>query len=237
MALLTRTLQQAPGSTKRDKCSYLAAVTRAKVFNRIGFYTQLLGMTVTVDTVNTESSMLEYDYSCGFMTEAELRARADDPDLKLDPGFLDEALERGDRCYGILDGDQLASYGWYGYESPNRFNEELDLVFDPAWVYMYKGYTLPQYRGQKLHAVGMARALAAVTEAGRKGLISCVAAVNGPSLRSCERMGYEIFGCVNICKMINRDGLGPMSEWRISASPGCRPYGFDVVHAQTEPVR
>ena len=237
MALLTRTLQQAPGTTKRDKCGYLAALARSKVFNRFGFYTQLLGMTVTVDTVNTESATLDHDYSCGFMTEAELRSRCDDPALKLHPGFLDEALERGDRCYGILDGDQLVGYGWYGYEPPNRFNEELDIVFDPAWVYMYKGYTLPEYRGQKLHAVGMARALAEVTEMGSNGLISCVAAVNGPSLRSCERMGYEIFGCVNVCRMLNRDGFGPFSDWRISASDGCRPYGFDVVQTDAEPVR
>ena len=233
MGLLIERLREAPGASRRDQCSYLSALVRSKVFNHVGFYTQLHGMTVTMDTVNHESAALASNYSSRFMTESELRACSEDPDCKLPAEFLDLALARGDRCYGIFDGPQLASYGWYGYQSPNQFNDELDIVFNPQWVYMYKGYTMPQYRGQKLHAAGMARALAAVTTEGYEGLISCVAAVNGPSLRSCERMGYVTFGCVNVCRWVARDGFGPFSNWRIRASAGCRPYGFDVVPAQS----
>jgi len=42
------------------------------------------------------------------------------------------------------------------------------LHFDQAWTYMYKGYTVPAYRGKRLHAVGMCRALRAFTEEARK---------------------------------------------------------------------
>lgn len=235
MGLLTRTLQQAPGDGRKDQCSYLACLARSKLLNQFGFYTQLLGMTVTTDTVNAESATLDYDYSCRFMTMAELQACSDDPACKLPADFLEEALGRGDRCYGIFDGDHLASYGWYCFGPPNKFNDELDILFNPGWVYMYKGYTLPNYRGQKLHAVGMTRALATVTEEGHEGLISCVAAVNAPSLRSCERVGYNIFGSVKVTKWIDSERLGPISAWRIRTTDTCRPYGLDVVKVQPGP--
>jgi hypothetical protein len=46
------------------------------------------------------------------------------------------------------------------------------LEFDKAYMYMYKGYTHPNYRGQRLHAIRMTWALLACLERGFTGLIS-----------------------------------------------------------------
>lgn len=238
MGPLARALQQAPGDGWRAQLAFVATRVKSKLMNLIGFHKELRGMIVTTDSVNVESATHDSDYSCRFMTAEELWRVADDAIHQMSSEFIGDALGRGDRCFGIFDGDRVASYGWYASKPPNRFNDELDVVFDPGWVFMYKGYTLPEYRGRKLHALGMARALAAVTDEGHEGLISCVEAVNGASLRSCDRMGYQIFGTVKICKWVADDRLrlGPLSAWRIRASSGCTPYGFDVVMAQPEPV-
>ena len=234
-----RTLRRAPGEGLKDRLSYLRVRVKSRLLNQCGFYRELHGMTVTTDTVNGSSATVDDDYTCRFMAADELRQIADDEVYLMSSEFIEDALARGDRCYGIFDGDKLASYGWYTSTGPNQFNEELEIVFDPGWVYMYRGYTLPEYRGQKLHAAGMSRALAAVTAEGQEGLISCVDGLNGPSLRSCARMGYRIFGSVKVCRWFAAEWvrLGPLSRYRVQASGDCNLFGFDVIAGQSASVR
>ncbi len=128
-------------------------------------------------------------------------------------------LPKGDYCYAILDGEKLASYGWYSTK-PTSINPELVLYFNDQWVYMYKGYTHPGYRGQRLHAIGMAKALEAFTKKGFKGLISYVETNNFASLKSVYRMGYRNFGKVRILKIFGR--------YFIKSDEGCSAYDFTV---------
>jgi Tfp pilus assembly protein FimT len=85
---------------------------------------------------------------------------------------------------------------------------------------MFKGYTLPAYRGQRLHAIGMCQALRAFTVEGKKGLVSYVASNNFSSLRSVARMGYQTFGNLYLA----RGGNHALAF----ASGGCLPYGVRV---------
>jgi hypothetical protein len=141
--------------------------------------------------------ILEHDAKlrCGFATEDEILAACAD-ELDLAEPFARDALARGDRCYGVWDGDRLVSYGWYS-RRPTLISEDERLCFDPAYVYMYKGYTLPEYRGHRLHALGMARALVAYTaEEQVRGMVSYVESHNFASLRSCHRLGYVEIGSI-----------------------------------------
>ena len=98
--------------------------------------------------------------------------------------------------------------------------EHLVLHFDPAYTYMYKGYTVPAYRGARLHAVGMCQALRAFTTEGKAGLISYVQSNNFASLRSVARMGYRTFGRVYVLRRGSRAFL--------YATRSCRDYDFWV---------
>jgi hypothetical protein len=133
--------------------------------------------------------------------------------------FIDRALGRGDECFGIFDGQQLVSFGWYSNQ-PTQISDTLTLCFDRAWMYMYKGYTLRSHRGRRLHGIGMSLALHAYTQRGARGLISYVRSTNFQSLRSTERMGYEIFGEIYIAE--------PIGRALIWATPGCADYDFRV---------
>jgi L-amino acid N-acyltransferase YncA len=88
-------------------------------------------------------------------------------------------------------------------------------------VYMYKGFTDDNYRGQRLHAIGMTRALRYYLATGHRGIVSYVESTNFDSLKSCFRMGYEAFGTVYLLKLFGR--------WFSVSSPGCRRFGFRVV--------
>ena len=85
---------------------------------------------------------------------------------------------------------------------------------------MYQGFTHPDYRGRRLHGIGMAGALQAVTEEGYRGLISCVETDNSRSLRSCLRMGYIVFGVVRV--------LGTHAGAIVRATRGCAEYRYPL---------
>jgi hypothetical protein len=190
-----------------------------RAVNRLAHFQILKGMSVRIQDVRDPALFEAPGFEGRFVGEAELARFACDGAHDFSTEFLHEARARGDRCYALFDGDALAAYGWYS-GLPTQIDEHFVLHFDPAWTYMYKGYTVPAYRGKRLHAVGMCRALRAFTEEGRKGLVSYVFSNNFASLHSVTRMGYLIFGDVYVLR-----AAGHSFSY---ATRGCRDYGFWV---------
>ena len=162
-------------------------------------------------------------YTAEFLTTAQLREYAKDPRTEMADAFLDQALARGDQCYGIRDGETLAAYGWYSSGGTPTGIADFEVSFDADWVYMYKGFTDTRYRGQRLHAIGMTRALQHYRSLRYRGLVSYVEAQNFDSLKSCFRMGYRLFGSVYVVGLFGRSFA--------FSSPGCRRFGFRLRHA------
>ena len=97
------------------------------------------------------------------LNRSELLVFAENAENELDQAFVNSAISKGDDCYGILDGGTLANYGWYSRMPTLIDNDGLLLEFDPRYIYMYKGFTLDRYRGQRLHAINKTRALCEYT--------------------------------------------------------------------------
>jgi hypothetical protein len=143
-------------------------------------------------------------YSRGFLPAEAIRKFARAPENGLSEDFVEEALSKGDECFGICDGGTLASYGWYS-TTPTRIDPpDLFLRFSGDYIYMYKGFTHPRYRGQRLHAIGMTLALQHYLSAGSRGLVSYIESNNFDSLKSTFRMGYMEFGSVYVLKIFGR---------------------------------
>ena len=186
-----------------------------RVLNRLFVFKVFIG--VRAETL--DPTFLELDARLRFtlLTESMLAKFATE-EFEIAPAFLRQALERGDECYGILDGDLLASYGWYSI-APTRISpSDLVLHFSPEHVYMYKGFTHPNYRGQRLHAIGMTRALQAYLARQFKGLVSYVESTNFSSLKSVYRMGYKNIGKIYMAQVFHHYWLYP--------DAGCKPYRF-----------
>lgn len=174
---------------------------------------------LTLDRVPRELLSPPPGFACRFLDEDELRRHGADPANHLDGDFLRQALGQGARCYGVLQDGALASYGWYA-RRPTDISPELRFHFDPRDVYMYKGYTRPELRGLRLHAVGMARALAELAAGGARALVSYVESNNFASLRSCRRLGYRHVGRILI--------LQPRGGALVLPSRACRARGLSV---------
>ncbi len=158
-------------------------------------------------------------FHSAFLDEAQLLEFARDPELDLDSEFIRAGLAKGDRCFGIMKDRRLVSYGWYA-SRPTPIDDTLRFHFDPSYVYMYKGFTRPGARGQRLHSIGKAQALARESERGSKGILSYVESNNFAALQSCSRMGFESVGTILVVTVNDR----PVSF----VTPGCRPYRLDV---------
>jgi hypothetical protein len=161
--------------------------------------------------------------TAGFLSASELRGYARLPGTDISERFLDEALARGDECYAIRDGEALAAYGWYSFGRTPVGMRGLVLAFSPGHVYMYKGFTAARYRGRRLHAIGMTRALHHYVGRGYKGIVSYVEAANLESLRSCQRMGYRRFGSIYVLRIFGRT--------HALSSPGCARFAFRLERA------
>jgi hypothetical protein len=191
---------------------------RSRALHRLAHLHTLKCMVVELGDLR-DGTIFEADgFEGRWANPGELAPLTADPAYDLSASFLGQAAARGDRCYVMVDGQQkVASYGWYSNASTD-IDESFVLHFDPAYTYMYKGFTLPEHRGHRLHAVGMCRALRALTDEGQKGLVSFVMANNFASLKSTERMGYRIFGDIYL--------LRAGSQGLAVGTPGCRAYGF-----------
>ena len=190
-----------------------------RVINKIVYFQILKAMTVRLEDVADPGLFDAPGFKGRFISEGELVKIASDRAYDLSVDFLHKALARGDRCYGLFDGSTPASYGWYS-NLPTPIDEHCVLHFDRAYTYMYKGYTLPAYRGHRLHAVGMCQALRVCTEEGKRGLISYVLSNNFASLMSTARVGYKIFGHAYVFRIGSRSF--------IYTTEGCRDFRFRI---------
>jgi hypothetical protein len=179
-----------------------------------------------VHVAKADASFIDYPaaYTPDFLSPRALQAFSADPATEISRAFIGDALRQGDECYAICDGDKLAAYGWYSTRPTPIDPAELTLHFADGYVYMYKGFTDKRYRGQRLHAIGMTRALQHYLESGYRGIVSYVESTNFDSLKSCFRMGYEVFGSVYV--------LDLFGHYVAFSSPGCKPFGFRVTSTQ-----
>lgn len=155
-----------------------------------------------------------------FLSEQMLRHYGSDPVNEIPESFIDETMAKGDQCFGIFDGAVLASYGWYSRQPTHIDPPELFLHFSPAFVYMYKGFTHHDYRGQRLHAIGMNLALKHFLEQGSKGLVSYVESSNFDSLKSIYRLGYMNVGSIYLIRLFGR--------YQSFTSRGCEPFNLEL---------
>jgi L-amino acid N-acyltransferase YncA len=130
-----------------------------------------------------------------FLSPEEIARFAGAPANHLSVDFAERARRGLDLCYGVIHGDRLASYGWYALHSVEPEHGAGSALALPAnAAYMYKGFTHPDYRGQRLYGAGMARAFSALQGQEVDRLVAFVRWSNAASLSSCERLGYRRLG-------------------------------------------
>lgn len=167
------------------------------------------------DSVNYSAFSPELSYERALLPAADMRQyQAQIPD-QLPDRFLDVAELGGDYCYAVFDQELLVSFGWYATRFARLFDRNLS--FGQDFVYMYHGFTRPDYRGQRLHALGLAEAMTAFQKKKISAIISTVNITNYRARRSSERVGFRNLG------FIIRVGPGRLGI--LFVTPKVRKYG------------
>ena len=198
-----------------------AAIRAANRVTRLQIYR---GLVVTMQTV--DPGLLTAPRG-QFLDPSQLRRFAANPENDLDAGFVEAAISRSDQCYAFVEGDVLSSHGWYAMYAPAVVGDTR-VHFSSSYAFRYRGFTHPHFRGRHLRAIGMARALEALTADGKKGLVTQVGFEDFHALQACLGVGFRPFGHALLVK------LG--SGFRAHATPGCREYRYRVGPAASAPA-
>jgi RimJ/RimL family protein N-acetyltransferase len=178
---------------------------------------------VWLDVSEVSVSAASYpDFTFRFLSADEISRFARDPAYDLDPEMAQRAADGRNSCFAALDGDRMAAYGWYAREwiEPEHC-DGFGLRMPREVVYMYKGFTHPDFRGKRLHGAVMGLALRDFAADGVRALISTVEWTNDASLKSCARLGYRQIGLLARARVLGR------AWWRTSSK--ARERGVEIV--------
>jgi hypothetical protein len=160
-----------------------------------------------------------------FLTSQGVRDCAGEGGRWFSPAFASEALSRGDRCFGVFEGERLLYCGWYS-NRPTPALSDLLVSVGPGYLYSYKAHTHAEHRGRGLHRYGVAAAAAQLAAEGEtRGIVAYIEASNVSSLLSSRTLGDEFLGFVVLSTIAGAT--------RSVVTPACRRVGF-TIHHQTQ---
>jgi RimJ/RimL family protein N-acetyltransferase len=130
-----------------------------------------------------------------FLTPSEVDAFSQDAANEFVESHVEKAHAGTDFCFAAMVDGRLASYGWYTLGRSFAIGDHgLSMRGPSNAAYMHSGFTHPDFRGRRLHGIGMGRALHALSDRGVNALVSDVDWANHASLKSCARLGYQMLG-------------------------------------------
>jgi len=147
-----------------------------------------------LDVANPEFLVPAKSYRGMLLNSVQLSPYTNVPEYELSQAFVDQACAKGDQCYGLFKGDELAAYQWYSTKATDSGWRGLIVNFNDQNVYMYKAFTHPGHRGKRLYPIGVTTMFAAYLARGYKKMLCLVETKNSASLKSCYRMGFTDCG-------------------------------------------
>ena len=149
---------------------------------------------------------------CLFLTSAEVREFARDPSNDLSAEIADRLDGRHDLCFaGIVDG-RLACYCWYAFHSIEAEHNSshgdpafgIAISFPEEYVFRYKGFTHPEFRGQQLYSVLASQAAGHLRDHGVSFVLSATEWVHFNELKSCYRSKFDYVGIAAVAEFGGR---------------------------------
>lgn len=133
----------------------------------------------------------------------ELFKAARDPDLDLDPGFVRDALARGDMAFGAFENDRLVGYTWRTFTAAPDRDGLWARVSHPC-LYAYKGFTRSSHRRKRIHVAVTAFADAYLLRHGFAFEVGYLEINNFASIGLADFMGRRKIGYAGYLKWFGR---------------------------------
>ena len=146
---------------------------------------------------------LKAPFTARIATKDDLLEAARDPAMGMQASAIEAALERGDMCGAVFDGDRMVAYTWRSFTTAPHA-DGLWVTFARPYRYGYKALTRPEYRGMHLQDAAVVVTEAACIERGYTHGVSFVESHNYPSITQDNRRGNRLVGWAGYVKLFGR---------------------------------
>jgi len=137
---------------------------------------------------------------------------------QLDVDDINTALNRGDICVAAFTGGRTVGFAW-GSLSNAPHNDGVQVTVSSPYVYGYKSYVLPQYRGNHLSAALIHARDRIFRQNDRHTSVGFVETHNYPSITVNKRMGSMLVGYAGYVRLFRR--------YFCFRTPGVRAHTFE----------
>lgn len=162
-----------------------------RVADRLAGYMPYQGFILPAGRARGRNGFAPNGFVCREAALHELAPYACDSVYDLSERFLSEARAREDCCIGVFAGEKLVSYS-FNSTVPTNIDPGFRFEFPEGWVYHFKAFTLPEWRGQGLYGRQISAILSKFAgRAGFRGLTTLVVKTNYPSLAAFARLYFE----------------------------------------------
>ena len=154
----------------------------------------------------------------------DLRRYSQESAYEISAAFVDGIAGRDDLCFGAFVDGRLAAYRFFALR-PTAIDGHLLFDYPPRWVYAYKAFTLPAWRGNRLHRELFVRSL---PKLGRwfgglerpLGFVTLVMSDNRSSAAALRRLGFSPVDSFSVLRVRLRP--------RVIAPSRAHPEGFRI---------
>ena len=135
---------------------------------------------------------------------------------EISAAFVDGIADRDDLCLGAFVDGGLAAYRFFALR-PTAIDAHLRFHVPPRWIYAYKAFTLPAWRGNRLHRELFVRSLPVVARwiGGLEpplGFVTLVMSDNPSSAAALRRLGFGQVDSFSVLRVRRRPRLIGSSE-------------------------
>jgi thiol:disulfide interchange protein DsbC len=150
------------------------------------------------------------------LPRSELEGYSNAAEYDFSQRFLQGIASRDDVCFAAFEGDKLVSYCFFAV-MPTDIDAYLRFHFPQRWIYVYKAFTHPAWRGRRLQQHVFLRALPGVSGwlSGLRqpaGFVTLAMTDNAPSLSAFARLGFTPFESFRVLRVRSRPRLLSPSE-------------------------
>jgi GNAT superfamily N-acetyltransferase len=132
---------------------------------------------------------------------ADLVRLSGDTALGISAKFLRTIDGRNHHCFAAFVGDTVASYVFFAPASPTAIDGHLSFQFPEGWLYVYKAFTVPAWRGKRLLPHLLSEAMRRLNQ---RDFVTLVVSDNHGSRRAFERCGFRVRERFPVWRILSR---------------------------------
>jgi GNAT superfamily N-acetyltransferase len=125
-----------------------------------------------------------------------------------DPEDVNRAFAAGVEAFGALNGESITSSLWISPHPPS-LSDEFTLEFEGRLAYLFKAFTLPEFRGLGLMPCVLRAVLENCSSRGYRGAVACIDIANRPSWRAFRSAGFKTIATFRFAKVFGRCWIRP----------------------------